>query len=86
MTFPLPLETLVGKPLMYAIFAVIGFGFGFVLESSGFGNSKKLAAQFYFRDMTVLKVMFGAISWPWYSSSLWSARSWISTCWVNPHL
>ena len=42
-------------------FALIGFGFGFVLESSGFGNSKKLAAQFYFRDMTVLKVMFGAI-------------------------
>jgi uncharacterized membrane protein len=61
MTFPLPLETLIGKPLMYALFALIGFGFGFVLESSGFGNSKKLAAQFYFRDMTVLKVMFGAI-------------------------
>ena len=29
---------------------------------AGFGNSKKLAAQFYFKDMTVLKVMFGAIS------------------------
>ena len=28
---------------------------------AGFGNSKKLAAQFYFKDMTVLKVMFGAI-------------------------
>jgi uncharacterized protein len=61
MPFPLPLETLVGKPLMYALFALIGFGFGFVLESSGFGNSKKLAAQFYFTDMTVIKVMFGAI-------------------------
>jgi hypothetical protein len=61
MTFPLPLETLIGKPLMYLVFAVIGFGFGFVLESSGFGNSKKLAAQFYLSEMTVLKVMFGAI-------------------------
>jgi hypothetical protein len=40
---------------------LIGFAFGFVLESAGFGNSKKLAAQFYFKDMTVLKVMFGAI-------------------------
>lgn len=59
--FPLPLETLVGKPLMYSLFAIIGFFFGYVLESSGFGNSKKLAAQFYFKDMTVLKVMFGAI-------------------------
>ena len=61
MTFPLSLETLIGKPLMYLVFAIIGFGFGFVLESAGFGNSKKLAAQFYFKDLTVLKVMFGAI-------------------------
>lgn len=61
MTFPLPLETLVGKPLMYLIFGIIGFFFGYVLEISGFGNSKKLAAQFYFKEMTVLKVMFTAI-------------------------
>lgn len=40
---------------------VIGIGFGFVLERAGFGNSRKLAAQFYFRDMSVLKVMFTAI-------------------------
>jgi rhodanese-related sulfurtransferase len=61
MPFPLPLETLVGKPLMYLLFGLIGFGFGFILEISGFGNSKKLAAQFYFKEMTVLKVMFTAI-------------------------
>ncbi len=61
MNFPLPLETLLGKPLMYLIFGLLGFGFGFVLEISGFGNSKKLAAQFYFKDLTVLKVMFTAI-------------------------
>ena len=59
--FPLPLTELLGKYGAYFIFLLIGFGFGFVLESSGFGNSKKLAAQFYFKDMTVLKVMFGAI-------------------------
>src|SRR5512142_845890 len=39
----------------------LGFGFGFVLERAGFGNSRKLAAQFYFTDLTVLKVMFTAI-------------------------
>jgi hypothetical protein len=39
----------------------IGFGFGFVLERAGFGDSRRLAAQFYLRDMTVLKVMFTAI-------------------------
>ena len=61
MLFPLQLETLIGKPLMFVVFGLIGFGFGFVLESAGFGNSRKLAAQFYFRELTVLKVMFGAI-------------------------
>ncbi len=61
MIFPLALETLVGKPLMYLVFGIIGFAFGYVLEISGFGNSKKLAAQFYFKEMTVLKVMFTAI-------------------------
>jgi rhodanese-related sulfurtransferase len=60
-TFPLSLETLVGKPLMYLIFGVIGLGFGFTLEISGFGDSRKLAAQFYFKELTVLKVMFTAI-------------------------
>ena len=32
-----------------------------MLEIAGFGNSQKLAAQFYFKEWTVLKVMFGAI-------------------------
>ena len=59
--FPLPLETLLGKPLMYVLFGVIGFAFGYVLEISGFGDSTKLAAQFYFKELTVLKVMFTAI-------------------------
>lgn len=61
MTFPLPLETLLGKPLMYVVFGVLGFFFGYVLEISGFGDSRKLAAQFYFKELTVLKVMFTAI-------------------------
>ncbi len=39
----------------------IGIGFGFFLERAGFGSARKLAAQFYLRDMTVLKVMFTAI-------------------------
>ena len=61
--FPLDafLKPLSENPWTYLVFGIIGFGFGFVLELSGFGNSKKLAAQFYFKDMTVLKVMFGAI-------------------------
>ncbi|MBN8525773.1 MAG: YeeE/YedE family protein, partial [Planctomycetes bacterium] len=40
---------------------LIGGAFGFFLERAGFGSSRKLASQFYFRDMSVLKVMFTAI-------------------------
>ncbi|MEJ5351042.1 MAG: YeeE/YedE thiosulfate transporter family protein [Melioribacteraceae bacterium] len=40
---------------------VIGIGFGFALERGGFGNARILAAQFYFYNMRVLKVMFTAI-------------------------
>jgi rhodanese-related sulfurtransferase len=59
--FPLPLAELLGHWGQYAVYFLIGIGFGTVLELAGFGNSKKLAAQFYFTDLTVLKVMFTAI-------------------------
>ncbi len=63
MNFPLPsfLAVSAENPWTYLLFGVIGFAFGFTLEMSGFGNSRKLAAQFYFTDLTVLKVMFTAI-------------------------
>jgi hypothetical protein len=59
--FPLNLTESLGPLGAYLIYLLIGFGFGFVLEQAGFGNSTRLAAQFYFKDLTVLKVMFGAI-------------------------
>lgn len=40
---------------------IIGVLFGIVLEKAGFGNSRKLAGVFYFRDFAVPKVMFMAI-------------------------
>ncbi len=63
MNFPLEILNNVStaNPWIYLVFGVIGFGFGYALEMSGFGNSKKLSAQFYLRDLTVLKVMFTAI-------------------------
>ena len=49
-------------PVAYAlVFGAIGFGFGAALEMGGFGDTRKLAGQFYFQDMTVLKVMFTGI-------------------------
>jgi rhodanese-related sulfurtransferase len=50
-------------PVAYAlVFGAIGFGFGAALEMGGFGDTRKLAGQFYFKDMTVLKVMFTGIA------------------------
>jgi rhodanese-related sulfurtransferase len=60
-TFPLPLVELLGQNGAYFIYLLVGLAFGATLESAGFGNSKKLAAQFYFKDLTVFKVMFTAI-------------------------
>lgn len=60
-TFPLPLTDLLGHYGAYVVYFIIGISFGAILEMAGFGNSTKLAAQFYFKDMTVLKVMFSAI-------------------------
>ncbi len=52
---------LFGDEVSLIIAFVIGIGFGFVLERAGFGSARKLAAQFYFTDLSVLKVMFTAI-------------------------
>ena len=60
-SFPLPLADLLGHWGSYIIYAMVGIAFGMTLESAGFGNSKLLAAQFYFKDMRVFKVMFTAI-------------------------
>jgi hypothetical protein len=59
--FPLNLFEFFGQYGSYLIFLLIGFSFGYVLEVAGFGYSPKLAAQFYFKELTVLKVMFTAI-------------------------
>ncbi len=63
MNFPLESFNAVSaaNPWTYVVFGLIGFAFGFTLEMSGFGDSRKLAAQFYFTELTVLKVMFTAI-------------------------
>ena len=58
---PFDLTTL--GPVAYAlVFVAIGFGFGAALEMGGFADTRKLAGQFYFTDLTVLKVMFTAIA------------------------
>ncbi len=52
---------LFGLDISLLVAFIIGIGFGFALERGGFGNARILAAQFYFTNMRVLKVMFTAI-------------------------
>jgi hypothetical protein len=58
---PYEMTATFGTSGSYFIYLAIGFAFGFILESSGFGDSRRLAAQFYFRELRVVKVMFTAI-------------------------
>lgn len=50
-----------GENIGLVVAFAVGIGFGFFLERAGFNSAKKLAAQFYFTDLTVFKVMFTAI-------------------------
>ena len=61
MTAPFFKFGLFGDNIGLVVAFVIGIGFGFFLERAGFGNARKLAAQFYFTDLRVFKVMFTAI-------------------------
>jgi thiosulfate/3-mercaptopyruvate sulfurtransferase len=60
------IESLYGSDMLntpkgFLLAYIIGVSFGWVLERAGFGSSRRLSAIFYFRDMTVLKVMFTAV-------------------------
>ena len=61
MSAPLYKYDFFGFETSLVIAFVIGLLFGFTLERAGFSSSRKLAMQFYFRDLTVMKVMFTAI-------------------------
>jgi len=83
-----PIEVLSNIKLEFSLLIgfVIGIGFGFFLEQGGFGNSKKLALQFFFRDMTVFKVMFTAIITAMTGLILFNGFGWIDLdlIYVNP--
>lgn len=61
MMFPINAQGYFGEQWGLLTAIVLGFFFGFSLERAGFGNARKLAAQFYGYDMTVFKVMFTAV-------------------------
>lgn len=83
-----PFPQLITQPgfTAFALPLLIGIGFGASLEMSGFGDSRKLAAQFYLKDMTVLKVMFTGIVVAGVLLGLSAALGWLDfeRVFVNP--
>ena len=57
---PLIVNDIISQNSNFFFAFLIGMGFGFVLESSGFSSSRKLAGVFYGYDTVVLKVFFTA--------------------------
>ncbi|MDB4949203.1 MAG: protein of unknown function YeeE/YedE [Gemmatimonadetes bacterium] len=62
MTLPLASSDLPTTGLGLAGALAIGAAFGWCLERAGLGSARKLAAQFYLRDLTVFRVMFSAVA------------------------
>ena len=83
---PPNLEAALGAVGTNLVTVAIGIAFGAVLELAGFGNSRKLAAQFYLRDLTVLKVMFTAIIVAMVLIFAATGLGWLDyqSIWVNP--
>lgn len=80
-----------GASLVVAL--VIGIAFGWFLERSGMGSARKLAGQFYLRDLTVFKVMFTAIItamlgvfWLGWAGVLDVSRVYVPETWIVPQL
>jgi uncharacterized protein len=83
---PLVLNNIISENTNLFLAFVIGIGFGFVLEQSGFSSSRKLAGVFYGYDTVVLKVFFTAAITAMLGLLFFSLFGWIDLdlVYVNP--
>ncbi|MCL3782154.1 sulfurtransferase [Prolixibacteraceae bacterium JC049] len=83
---PFVITEIISENTNFLLAFVIGIGFGFVLESSGFSSSRKLAGMFYGYDTTVLKVFFTAAITAMLGLLFFSLFGWIdlSLIYINP--
>jgi hypothetical protein len=83
---PLTVFDIISENTNLMLAFVIGIGFGFVLESSGFSSSRKLAGMFYGYDTTVLKVFFTAAITAMLGTILFGLFGWLdlSVIFINP--
>jgi hypothetical protein len=83
---PLIVNDIITQNTNFFLAFLIGIGFGFVLESSGFSSSRKLAGVFYGYDTVVLKVFFTAALVAMVGLLFMSLFNWIDLdmVYVNP--
>ena len=83
---PLAPNELISENTNFLLAFFIGIAFGWVLESSGFSSSRKLAGIFYGYDAVVLKVFFTAAITAMLGLLFVSLFGWIdlSLVYVNP--
>ncbi|RUT72994.1 YeeE/YedE thiosulfate transporter family protein [Ancylomarina longa] len=83
---PLIVNEIISPNTNLFIAFLIGIGFGFALESSGFSSSRKLAGMFYGYDTTVLKVFFTAALTAMLGLLFFSLFGWIDLdfVYINP--
>lgn len=83
---PLVINEIISENTNLFLAFIIGIGFGFVLEQSGFSSSRKLAGVFYGYDTVVLKVFFTAAITAMLGLLFFSLFGWIDLdlVYVNP--
>ncbi|MFN8208252.1 MAG: YeeE/YedE thiosulfate transporter family protein [Bacteroidales bacterium] len=83
---PLSVNELISENTNLFLAFIIGIGFGFVLEQSGFSSSRKLAGVFYGYDTVVLKVFFTAAITAMLGLLFFSLFGWVdlNLVYVNP--
>ncbi|HEX2968618.1 MAG TPA: YeeE/YedE thiosulfate transporter family protein [Bacteroidales bacterium] len=83
---PLSVNEIISENTNLFLAFIIGIGFGFVLEQSGFSSSRKLAGVFYGYDTVVLKVFFTAAITAMLGLLFFSLFGWIDLemIYVNP--
>jgi uncharacterized protein len=83
---PLSVNGIISENTNLFLAFLIGIGFGFVLEQSGFSSSRKLAGVFYGYDTVVLKVFFTAAITAMLGLLFFSLFGWVdlSLVYINP--
>lgn len=86
MTGPLITQNIIDPSWNNVVAVLVGIAFGFVLESSGFSSSRKLAGVFYGYDFVVLKVFFTAATTAAIGLLLFGYLEWIDLdlIYINP--